>query len=335
MKLFNEWKTWRNEATITCDELQRSVIRSELIEMTKDELCHTLTRFVLEAKKANGEPYPAETLYEIIMSIQMHLSVNNREFKFLNDPDFTTLKNTLDGRMKVLAAGGFCVKRKQAEIISEDEEERMWTSGVLGDDSPQKLLDTVLYLFGLHFALRAGQEHRNLRFVNSQISLQETTSEAKYLQYMEDVSKTRQGGLRHRRIEPKCVRAYENRSHLSRCIVRLYQKYVSHRPTDERCSSAFYLRPLQKPMGIVWYSCQPVGINQLAKTVQRLCTAAGLSGRRTNHSLRATAASRLYAHQIDEQLICETTGHRSSAVRRYKRTNDDQKKAVSETLQLS
>ncbi len=125
---------------------------------------------------------------------------------------------------------------------------------------------------------------------------------------MEDVSKTRQGGLRHRRIEPKCVRAYENRSNLSRCIVRLYQKYVSHRPSDKRCSSAsFYLRPLQKPMGIVWYSCQPVGINQLAKTAQRLCTAAGLSGRRTNHSLRAAvqrldctptkSTNRLYVNQ--------------------------------------
>lgn len=36
--------------------------------------------------------------------------------------------------------------------------------------------------------------------------------------------------------------------------------------------------------------------------------------RYTNHSLRATAATRLYAAGVDEQLIAEKTGHRSSTV---------------------
>ena len=30
-------------------------------------------------------------------------------------------------------------------------------------------------------------------------------------------------------------------------------------------------------------------------------------------------------HYVDEQLICETTGHRSAAVRKYKRTGAQQK----------
>ena len=45
----------------------------------------------------------------------------------------------------------------------------------------------------------------------------------------------------------------------------------------------------------------------------------------TNHSLRATCATRLYQSNIDEQIIMERTGHRSvSGVRAYKRTSEVQ-----------
>jgi len=60
--------------------------------------------------------------------------------------------------------------------------------------------------------------------------------------------------------------------------------------------------------------------------------AAGFEGFRSNHSLRASAASRLYQQGFDEQLICETTGHRSNAVRGYKRTTAAQKLDISNAI---
>ena len=39
----------------------------------------------------------------------------------------------------------------------------MWNENVLGEDNPAKLVDTLVYCFGLNFALRSGDEHRNLR----------------------------------------------------------------------------------------------------------------------------------------------------------------------------
>ena len=139
-----------------------SLIRVEFIEMTKDELLFSLTRFVLEAKKQSGDYYPAETLYELIISLQMYLSCNGRELKFLSDPFFQVLKNTLDSRMKQLSAKGIRAPRKRADVITLEEEEKMWGS-VLGEETPQQLLDTLVYMLGLHFALRAAQEHRDLR----------------------------------------------------------------------------------------------------------------------------------------------------------------------------
>jgi hypothetical protein len=64
-----------------------------------------------------------------------------------------------------------------------------------------------------------------------------------------------------------------------------------------------------------------------------LCEQAGFKGHFTNHSLRATAATRLYDAGVDEQLIAEKTGHRSSAVRSYKRTQNAQLVKCSDIIQ--
>lgn len=124
--------------------------------------------------------------------------------------------------------------------------------------------------------------------------------------------------------------AYEDSERPHRCIVRIYEAYLSHRPPA--APEHLYLRPLSRISGGVWFSCQPIGINTLSKTVARLCTSAGVTGFRTNHSLRATAATRLYHAKVDEQQIAETTGHRSTAIRRYKRTTDDQRKETSNII---
>ncbi|CAG2221020.1 unnamed protein product [Mytilus edulis] len=98
---------------------------------------------------------------------------------------------------------------------------------------------------------------------------------------------------------------------------------LSHSLSPEQTkTNVFYLRPLSKPKENIWYTAQPIGINTLAATVGKMCTEAGLGGFRSNHSLRATAATRLYECGVDEQIISEVTGHRSDAVREYKRTSE-------------
>ena len=58
-----------------------------------------------------------------------------------------------------------------------------------------------------------------------------------------------------------------------------------------------------------------------------MCKEAGIQGRKTNHSLRATTAARLFQAGLDEQLIMERTGHHSTdGVRSY---SEDQRIALS------
>ncbi len=88
----------------------------------------------------------------------------------------------------------------------------------------------------------------------------------------------------------------------------------------------FSLKPCQ------WYADKPVGINLLKKCVKNIAEKGGLTGYFTNHSLRSSCATRMYAAGVDEQLIMETTGHRSECVRSYKKTSAELLQAAQEKL---
>ena len=144
------------------------------------------------------------------------------------------------------------------------------------------------------------------------------------MRYREDIGlKTNRGGIKHRKIEPKSVDVYPLVSSF-KCPLYIIGKYLSMLPENRTCK-ALYLQPLKEFTPNCWYRDRPVGVNKLQKVVKNMCKKAGLPGHYTNHSLRATAATRLYHGNFDEQLIQEVTGHRSLAVREYKRTCPQQR----------
>ena len=194
------------------------------------------------------------------------------------------------------------------------------------------LLDTMVFCNGLYFALRSGKEHRQLRSRPCQITVVERPGEKAYLRYVEDVSKNRQGGIKGRNIKAKEVIHHANAVNPQRCFVRIFKLYQERIP-ENIPDHAFYLKPLQNPTASCWFSNKPLGHHTLTTTIARLCKEAGITGFKTNHSLRATTATRLYQSGVDEQLVMEHTGHRSlDSVRHYKRTSDEQCEALSDIL---
>jgi hypothetical protein len=213
--------------------------------------------------------------------------------------------------MKRLSNKGLQLPSKKAEALSVSDEDKLWSCKALGDYNAKILVRTVHYLNGKNFALRGGQEHRRLRYRPAQITVHDAESGSRaYLKYTEDVSKINQGGLKHRKLNPKTVTHYANLVCPERCHVRIYVKYMELSPKDGR-DDMFYLQPLQREHQNIWYSRQPIGANTLATFTREACQKAGLTGYYTNHSLRATTATRLFAEGVDEQLIMARTGHRS------------------------
>ncbi len=65
--------------------------------------------------------------------------------------------------MKKLTKDGVICEYQQSKAISVEEEDMMWNTGLFGDNTPEKLVNTLLYLIGLHFALCACDEHKALK----------------------------------------------------------------------------------------------------------------------------------------------------------------------------
>lgn len=55
--------------------------------------------------------------------------------------------------MKQLSKTGKVRERNQAQAITIKQEEKLWQTGLLGEDTLEQLFNTVLYLIRLHFAL--------------------------------------------------------------------------------------------------------------------------------------------------------------------------------------
>ena len=84
--------------------------------------------------------------------------------------------------------------RPERDPILEEHEQVLWEKGILGEDSPDKLRQTVFFLIGVRFGLRGLKEQYDLRrYPDSQINIVKIDGKDA-LVYWEFQSKTRQGG---------------------------------------------------------------------------------------------------------------------------------------------
>ena len=140
--------------------------------------------------------------------------------------------------------------------ISVGTENDLFGSGLLGEDNPDKLLCTIIYMVGLHCVLYGGVEHTRLRRpgCNSQFSFEKDDRGVEHLVFREDkLQKTNQGGLISHN-DNKVVYVYAA-SNPERCPLRLFKKYCDLLPETRKCSS-LYLRAKKNVSPRVWYCDQ-------------------------------------------------------------------------------
>ena len=254
---------------------------------------------------------------------------------FLDKRDlrFKPLHNSLDSLFRDLRTRNVGTSMQHAEIFTKEEEQMLWDTGVLGTSTPQSLLNAVLYMNGKSFCLRGGEEHRRLCL--SQIVRQ--TNPDHYV-YTEAGSKNKKGTFMEMHVPNKVVPIYSCPAAGKRCHVHLLDLYLSKLPKGALEKDIFYVCPLPRVSDptAVWFQSVPNGKNQLAKMVPNMCSEAGIEGKKTNHSLRATAASDPFIADVPEKLIQERTGHKSvQALRTYQHTTGEQHQSVSDILASS
>ena len=149
------------------------------------QLDYWLSKFVLETRKLDGDHYLPKPLYAICCGLQRYIQDHCPNINLFSSPLFAGFGKVFDGEMKRLRSTGVGVSVKQAESMTVNEANQLWEKGVLGDHSPQSLVDTMLFLCGLNFALRSGEEHRSLQV--SQFTLTHSANGSLQLEYTEKI----------------------------------------------------------------------------------------------------------------------------------------------------
>ncbi|XP_011407854.1 PREDICTED: glutamine-rich protein 1-like [Amphimedon queenslandica] len=331
VKVFYSWMECRNV------QVPQDLIPADILKSPDPHvLCKFLRCFVLEVRKEDGTMYPPSSIRSILGGLHRVLRENGATFSIFDkdDPIFREFALTLDTVTSQLHSEGIGAKRNKALVIPFEHEVIFWDKGIIGYGSPKSLMRAVFCGIGMHFVLRGVEEHRNLKIeqIERFPSDQSLYSSDTYYEYMEYISKNNIHRFKDINTTNKCVRAYAKPDN-ERCLVRLLDFYLSKLPPDP---PAFYLRPLLNiPVSpdLPWYAKMPIGANTLKNVVPEISEEAGIGVRYTNHSLRATAITRMYDSGVPEKLIAEKSGHKSlKGLRAYEKTSTSQEKAAGDSI---
>lgn len=191
IKNFNDWLMARNNKNE--GNLSEQVPENLLESSDPVVLCRWLSLFVAETRKQTGQPYPPKTLYILLCGVYRHMKSLNASCPNIMDvknSEFSPLHTALDNVFRDLRSDGIGSSSKAAEVFTREEENELWSKGILGVNTPKALLRAVFFLNGKNFCLRGGEEHRSLKISQ----LKREFNPNRYV-YTENLSKNRSGGL--------------------------------------------------------------------------------------------------------------------------------------------
>lgn len=265
----NAWKQW---VTIKNSELEKTskrpkLFKTEILQLTSDELNFSLCLFVKEVRKPNGTEYAPDTIYYLCLGIQQFLYENNRIDNIFCDTfyeKFTDCLNEVCKRFSMLY-------NESQYIVTRVEEEHLWESKQLGAHSPLVLLNTLMFFNTKHFSLTTVEEHLQLSFSHIM----------KHWKRNPNMPGARNVLLRfyppqNAQIENKKKKMYEqqeNEDNPIRCPVKLYEFYLSKCPESVKTrNDVFYLLPERScvPDSPLWYSTMALDEPSLDKMLNRV-----------------------------------------------------------------
>lgn len=120
----NLWKEWRDDRNSRSEEQ----VPSDICALSPHVLQRWLSRFVLEVRKKGGTEYHPDTLYHIVCGIMRFLRQNGKPVK---EEAYADFRSTLDAEMKRLKRAGVGSHKRQAEPLTQEEEELLWEKRIL------------------------------------------------------------------------------------------------------------------------------------------------------------------------------------------------------------
>ncbi|XP_014600777.1 PREDICTED: zinc finger MYM-type protein 3 isoform X2 [Polistes canadensis] len=277
----NAWRQWvvakNAELEKQSTPLRKmKLFKTDLLQLTADELNYSLCLFVKEVRKPNGAEYAPDTIYYLCLGIQQYLFENNRIDSIFTDSYYEKFTDCLNEVAKKFSA----LYSDTQYIVTRVEEEHLWECKQLGAHSPHVLLSTLMFFNTKHFNLVTVEEHMQLSFSHIMKHWKRNPA-AQPATVAGKVPGSRnvllrfyppQSALANSR-KKKVYEQQENEENPLRCPVKLYEFYLSKCPESVKTrNDVFYLLPERScvPDSPVWYSTSALAKEHLIKMLYRV-----------------------------------------------------------------
>lgn len=305
------------------------------------ELDVLLSDFIVSVRKTNDEEYEPSSIRGMISSYDRHLRKKSYGACIIgsNSTEFNKTRDALKAKQRDLKSQGKGSKPYRASPITDDEIETLYATRLLGNSSPNSVLNTLWYLNTLHFGMRGGStEHRAMCW-GDVVLKHDAEVDLDFLEYHERITKTRTGED-IRNVRPCPPRMYATPQNPERCPVAIHCFYEAKRPGDFcNANDPYYLAAVTNDktpdVRDRWYLRAPVGRNKLDNMMRGMSKRANLPGyeRLTNTSVRKSLVQKMTDNQVPDSLQVYVTGHKNTqSLNNYRTLNDRHKYAISNML---
>ena len=319
MRVFNSWAALRGEV--------RPIYLLSPIDLDK-----VLQNFYAEARKANGDEYEPNSLASMQAGIDRYLKENNYHVSIIRDRVFSTSRAVLEGKCKNLREHGKGKRPNKSNSLSESEVNILWECGQLGTHSPMSLINTIWWLFTLHFGLKGRQKHHSMTVSDFQFKKDDFGNE--FVTFAEGITKTRQNDIYEKR---RLIHSKMLSTDTSRSSVNIFKLYLSKRPSQLRSGGPLYLSVIHKPVSnLLWYKNVPMGqhtINSIMKRIDRKFSPSKLRQKINKPLCKINSGKKMRQNYIPKSEIIGITGHNSEAdLNVYDSGNEEQQRAISNAI---
>lgn len=285
VNVFQEWREKRNEASpndlIPCDLLEQTHASSV------EALVHWFSLFLAEVRSRDGKPYTPVSLQGLLFGLLRHMRQRNPQapnFMDKKDQRFRDLHSVIDDTFAHLEEQGVGTQKKYVPLVADitpAQENHLWELGVLGTNSPLKLLRAVYFKVGSVFRINGALKHRSLK---PSLFKRDINPDRYTYTVAEGRSKQNPIGYKSNTFFKFYPVYYANPSAGERCLLHILDLYMAKIPSYALREDVFYLRPkviVPKVEDAPWYDPIPVGIEKLRIMGRDICAAAGVLFRKS------------------------------------------------------
>lgn len=310
---FQEWKNTRNLANPK-EYVPDDILDQEygLDGVSIDPLVHWLSVFFDEVRSRDGRSYPPMSLQGMLFAIVRTMRQKNPPTpNFMNRKDFRfkVLHDKIDSAFSDYEEqGNGSQKRPPPHMtsITLEQENNLWEQGILGTDSPLKLLRAVFYHMSRVFFIKGATKHRYLKL--SQFRRDTNPDCYTYIAAESGSKKKKSYGIQvNSRFFSFPPVYHANPVARERCLVYLLDLYISKLPGYASKEDVFYLRPMAfapNDTACPWYEPAAVGLEKLRLMARNIFDAAGILSGRVSDSA-SLRLNELPTHQEKATEVCQ------------------------------